>query len=102
MIDDKENFLQILLAVNLRIQFGNAVYKTTILVATYFSMDVLIGTRFMDRHLNFNRCIDQQVQSIRGKRPLLESPMNVPTVPGLEFMDHEYRRLTRDKPTKKM
>lgn len=52
MTDENRNLLMILSAVNLRIRVRGAVYETLLLDAEYFTVKVLIGTRFLIRHVS--------------------------------------------------
>lgn len=67
-----KNIRDIFSAVVLCIQFESAVYSTIFMIAGYLSVEVLIDTKFLSRHVNFIRSIGRQVEFTKGKRPLLE------------------------------
>lgn len=68
------NILQVASTVTLRLQFGGAVYTTIMPAADWFSVKMLIGTRFINCHVNSIPCIDRQMEITKGKIPLLGSP----------------------------
>lgn len=80
MENTNENFPQISSAIILRIRFECAVYKTILLIAEYFSVEVLFCTQFMSRKVNSICYIDLQVECTERKIPLQESTMDEPTV----------------------
>lgn len=71
---------QILSVVILRIRAEGAVFKTFFFVADFFNAEVLIGSQSMNCHVSSIRSINWQVESTKGKTPLLESAPNEPTV----------------------
>lgn len=85
------NLLQILADVITHIQFGSAAYWTVLLVADYFIVKVLIGTRLINRHVDSIRCINRQVKYVEGKIPLHDNAPNELTVKGMEFMRDDSR-----------
>lgn len=89
-------------AVIQHIRFGSAVYKITLPVGNYFSVEVLLGTRFMNFHGNYICCIDLRVEFTKCKIPLIESASTEPTVKGLESFEDNYSGPTVDTPTTKM
>lgn len=88
--DANENLLQISSAAILCIQFVSAVYKATFLVADYIRVNVLIGTSFMNRHVNPTRCIHRQTKFTKCKVLLFGSAPNELTVKGLEMIEDVY------------
>lgn len=88
--DANKNLVQILSAVISRIQLGSAVHKTIFSVAHYFSVEVLICNRFMNRHLISRRCTDREVEFTKRKILLLGGAQNDHTVKGLQSMEDDY------------
>lgn len=81
-----------------RIWFEIAVYKTIFMAADYLCVEVLIGTRFMSRLVNFICYIDQQVEFTKGTIQLLEIAMDEPTVDGLNYMEDDFSGSITDTP----
>lgn len=77
-----ENFLQISLAVILRILFGSVVWKNTFLIADFISKKLLISTRLMNCHVTFTLYIDREVYLTKSKILLLKNILNEPIVKG--------------------
>lgn len=100
--DANGNLLLILSAVIIRIRFESAVNKNIFLVANYFSVKELIGTRYMNHHVESIRCINRQVELTNRKHLPIGSAPYVPTIRGLESMEHDYSRLTAGKPSEKI
>lgn len=91
-----EKIAHILSAVILSITFESAIHKSVFLVVNRFSVDVLIGTSFINLHVNSILCIDQQVEFTNGSVLLLGNTSAEPTVNGLEFMEDDYIRRVTD------
>lgn len=96
------NLLQIFSAVILWIWFESAVYRTNLLAADYFSMEIPIGTQFMHRHVSSMREMDRQMKFINSKALLLGGAPNKPTVRGSESMEDDCCEPPTDKRNKKM
>lgn len=102
MRDANGNLLLLLSSAILRIRFENALYKTILLIADYFSMEVLIGTRFMSCQVKSIRCVEQKAKSSEVKIPLLGSAPERPMAETLESMEYQYNRPTTDTSTELM
>ena len=61
-------------ALKLRVRMGNYVYRSVFYVAERLAVPVIIGTGFMNVHVETIRCIAQQIVLARGGRlPILSS-----------------------------
>lgn len=91
------NPLQNLSAVILLQWFSNGGYKTIVLVADYFSVKLLISTRFMSCHVTSIRTIVRNVEFFKGKKkPHFGSTPNEPKEKASEFIEGDYTGPTMD------
>lgn len=69
--DANGNPLQIQRAVKLRIRFVDSLYRVPLLVAERLSCRVILGTQFLNQHLESIWCTRELVQFTRGDLPIL-------------------------------
>lgn len=73
-----------------------------VLITDYLSAEVLIGTQFVNCHINSTRYIDRQVEfNLSMMLPLGSAPDEF-MVKGLESMERDYSGPNMDKPTWKV
>lgn len=70
--------------------------------ANYFMIEVLIGARFINPHVNYILCINQQVKFTKGIILVLEIALKKPSVRGLKPVEDNYSEPTADTPTRTM
>ena len=64
--------LRILGEITLRIRYGNTTYPLPFVVADKLSLNIIIGTRFMNRYVDAIKCRKQMIRIFRGaKIPIL-------------------------------
>lgn len=74
------------------IRLEGALYKIILLVASFSSLVLLIGTRSMIQNVNFIRCIDRVIEFTERNILLLGSAIYVLTEIRWEFMEQKYRK----------
>ena len=54
--------LRLLGEIVLRIRFGNVTYRVPFIVADKLAVEVIVGTRFMNRYVNAIECRNQTIR----------------------------------------
>ena len=54
--------LRLLGEIVLRIRFGNTTYRVPFIVADKLAVEVIVGTRFMNRYVNAIECRNQTIR----------------------------------------
>lgn len=93
--DANGNILHISSAATLRIKFGSALFKTNIFINAYFSMNIHIGTQFMNCYFKHNCGMDWHVHFNKATIPHLECTQSEPKVQELKAMDDDYSGATK-------
>ena len=85
--------LRLLGEITLRIRFGNTTYRVPFVVAEKLAVNVIIGTRFMNRYVDAIECRTQTIRLLRGATiPILSrtNPRNTNT----KFENEQFRNET--------
>ena len=64
--EDNGRPLRLLREIVLRIRFGNTTYRVPFLVADKLAVEVIVGTRFMNRYVDAIECRKQTIRLNRG------------------------------------